>query len=188
MDQEQDALIIEEIRSGNKEAYRILVDRYRSPVYNLALRMTASVDTANDLAQETFVRAYASLHTFEAGRSFFTWIYTICLNLTRNFLQKRREIPLESLETHPQEGDDRLKENPSPEDHLMERQAQDQLSRCLGLLPLEFREPLVLRYIQDLSFQDVARVLGIGVSLAKMRVYRGLEKMKTLMAEEDIQT
>jgi len=67
----------------------------------------------------------------------------------------------------------------------MERQAQDQLSRCLGLLPLEFREPLVLRYIQELSFQDVARVLGIGVSLAKMRVYRGLEKMKTLMAEED---
>jgi len=72
MDQEQDALIIEEIRSGNKEAYRILVDRYRSPVYNLALRMTASVDTANDLAQETFVRAYARLHTFYASNTAFT--------------------------------------------------------------------------------------------------------------------
>jgi RNA polymerase sigma-70 factor (ECF subfamily) len=186
MDQEQDALIIEEIRSGNKEAYRILVDRYRNPVYNLALRLTASAETANDLAQETFVRAYASLHTFESGRSFFTWVYTICLNLTRNFRQKRREISLESLETHPQENEDCLKENPSPEDHVMKRQAQDRLSRCLGRLPVEFREPLVLRYIQDLSFQDVAKVLGIGVSLAKMRVYRGLEKMKTLMAGEDI--
>ena len=188
MDQEQDALIIEEIRSGNKEAYRILVDRYRNPIYNLALRMTASADAANDLAQETFVRAYASLHTFKAGRSFFTWVYTICLNLARNFLQRRREIPLESLDVHPQEGDDRVRENPSPEDHLMERQAQERLSRCLALLPLEFREPLVLRYIQDLSFQDVAKVLGIGVSLAKMRVYRGLEKMKTLMDSENIGT
>jgi RNA polymerase sigma-70 factor (ECF subfamily) len=181
-----DSLIVEEVLSGNKEAYGHLVDRYKRPLYNLAFRMTSSVEDARDLSQEAFVRAYTKLHKYRPDKSLFTWLYTICLNLTRNHLAKRREVSSEdpNRSAVARGMSDRDCES-LPDDLLIEREETKWLERALQLIPVDLREAVVLRYMQDLPFEEVATISGISTSAAKMRVYRGLERLRELRAREE---
>jgi len=100
MSQDKDQEIIERVLGGERDAYGTLVDRYKGPLFNLAYRMTGSRHDADDLTQETFIRAYAALSSFRKGSKFFTWLYTISLNLVRNHLKKG--LPLQPLESYSQ--------------------------------------------------------------------------------------
>lgn len=184
MDQSADSLLVNEILSGNKEEFAHLVNRYKRQVYNLAFRMTANAEAARDLAQETFVRAYANLHRYRREKSFFNWLYTICLNLTRNHLEKKREMLTENG-VGPIDREDMNPSGPhrSPETLIMEQQDIRGLETALGALPVDLREAVVLRYMQELPFDDVASSLGVSLSAAKMRVYRGLEKLRKVMTD-----
>jgi RNA polymerase sigma-70 factor (ECF subfamily) len=176
-----DDFIVREVLAGRKEAYAHVVDRYKKPLYNLAYRMTLSAEDALDLSQETFVRAYAKLHTYQPGKSLFAWLYTICLNLTRNHLGKKRELPAESEDALGRRTTEGGNCDPSPEELMTEREKIRWLEKGLQRLPVELREAVVLRYMQELPFEEVSRVLGISLSATKMRVYRGLERLREVM-------
>ncbi|MBW2369787.1 MAG: sigma-70 family RNA polymerase sigma factor [Deltaproteobacteria bacterium] len=184
MNQTSDALIIEAVLSGNKDAYGQLVDRYKNPLFNLVFRMTSSVETAQDLSQEAFIRAFTNLHRYKLENSFFTWLYTICLNLTRNHLTKKREVLMGRNENFTANDTYAMGNNPSPENLLIAQQAVRNLEKTMRLVPMDLREAVVLRYMQELPFNEVAQILGISLSAAKMRVYRGLEKLRSLMGAE----
>ncbi len=180
MNPTRDALIVEDVLAGDKEAFGSLVHRYKKPLYNLAYRMTSNREDALDLSQEAFVRAYANLHRFDLKRSFFTWLYTICLNLTRNHLEKKRETLLDQTETLERQ----VRSAFPPADELVgKKQVTANLEKALQRLPLDLREAVILRYLQELSFEEITQVLGISLSAAKMRVYRGLEKAREAIAE-----
>jgi RNA polymerase sigma factor (sigma-70 family) len=182
MHQIEDAGLVEAVLAGDKDAYAHLLNRYKRPIFNLAYRMTLNRDIAQDLAQETFVRAYANLHRYDPELPFLNWLYTLCLNLTRNHLSKKREVLTETGN----EPDDWEDHDPgvgyhSPESQLIEQQEIKGLERVLRALPEELRETIVLRYVRELPFESVASILGVSMSATKMRVYRGLEKMRELM-------
>lgn len=174
-----DANLIEEILAGDAEAYAILVRRYKKPIFNLMVRMTSSDEDAMDLTQDTFVRAYEKLDQFRPSSPFFPWLYTIGMNLARDFQRKVKASrnALDALSGDP--------DPPSnPGENLYERAEAEQVKHLLQTLPLDYREALVLRFHEGLSVSELAAALGISVSGAKMRIHRGLLKLRELLGGE----
>ena len=156
--------------AGETAAYAELVGRYQDAVYNLAYRMTGSHAEAADAAQEAFIQAFRKLASFRPGASFRTWVMTICANRTRNRFRSeaRRRAAVDrlaALEPEPggaaASGDPRL----------------DAVESELMRLPETLRTPLVLRHMEDLSYEEIARVLRIGMSAVKMRIKRAREAL-----------
>ncbi len=179
MTEGEDRKTVEAVLRGERAAYAVLVDRYKDRVFNLAYRMTGRFSDADDLTQEAFIRAYVNLSRFETEKSFFTWLYTISLNTVRNHLKKRnRDFIDNAVEWAEHVAAGAGPAASDPEGDMNERQLQELLQECLLRLPLDTREAVILRFYQDLSFEETAEILGISLSAAKMRVYRGLEKLK----------
>ncbi|KPJ76751.1 MAG: hypothetical protein AMJ54_10450 [Deltaproteobacteria bacterium SG8_13] len=184
MDSEQDRSdrrIIRQVWQGHTQAFARLVDSYKGPVFNLALRMTASRQDAEDLAQETFLKAYLGLKRFKPDGRFFPWLFTIAVNTVRNHLKKNPPV----LPARWAAGAQDLPAGPDsdPQRQLEDKQQRSQIAGALQRLSIEQREAVVLRYYQDLSFDDIAAVCAVPVSTAKMRVYRGIQRLSTMLDE-----
>lgn len=189
MDRKTEAEIVAKVLNGDKQAYALLVEEYKTPVYSLAYRMTRNSQDAEDLAQETFLRAFNQLFRYDTKRSFFTWLYTISLNIIRNHLKKnssrRRDdfrhgekpsgmVDFDAKQVALQESRDR------DEWH---KEREEELESCLQKLSPELRELLILRFYQGLSFDVISEITGLSLSAIKMRVYRGLEKLRKYIGE-----
>jgi len=174
MDQKSEEEIVARVLKGDRQAYAMLVEEYKSPIYNLAYRMTGNSDDADDLTQETFIRAYQYLWRYDTRRKFFTWLYTVALNLIRTHFKKNKyNKSSEELSAHLL-----ADKNPSPETELIETQ---EINVCLLLLEYESRELLIMKFHQGLTFEEISQITGKSLSAVKMSVYRGLEKLKELM-------
>ncbi|PTN37529.1 RNA polymerase subunit sigma-24 [Desulfonatronum sp. SC1] len=177
MDDEQTRECVRGALRGDRQAFGDLVGACQTPVYNLALRMTGSPEDAADLTQEAFVRAWLNLEKYDLRHSFRTWLYTLALNVIRNHLKKAGRagviMPLDP-ERHPAD------ETPGadPVRALAAKQAGLDVLARLRHLPLEQSEALLLRFFQDVSFKDMAEILNVSESAAKMRVRRGLEALR----------
>lgn len=176
--------IIKRVLKGDRAAFAEIVEAYKGPVYKLAFSMTGSRQDADDLAQDVFLKVYTNLSMYDPDKRFFPWLYTIALNTIRNHLKKhKRDMANES--------DDLALANirdqtDSPESAAEKDEEADRLYAYLDRLPVKLREAVILRYIQDLPFEDVALVLGVTLSGAKMRVYRGLEQLKGIFEKEGV--
>jgi len=176
MDQKIEAEIVAKILKGDKQAYALLIDEYKSPIYNLAYRMTTNVEDADDITQETFLRAYQYLWRYDPRNKFFTWLYTLAFNLIKNHLRKNKNRKL-SDELNASSLTDN---NPSTEQKLIEDQ---EIMAYLLRLEEEPRALLIMKYQEELSFDEIAGITGKSVSAVKMRIYRGLERLRELMKE-----
>lgn len=177
MNQKTDAENIDIVLKGDSNAYANLVLKYKTPIFNLACRMTGDLSEAEDLTQETFIRAYVHLSKFQTDRSFFTWLYSISINLIRNHLKsvsRRRRHENEIVFT----GKGKSASGHQPPENVPAESEENLLKKCLLRLPEDLREVIVLRYYQGLSFEEIAKITGKSQSAVKMRTYRGLEKLK----------
>ncbi|MCP4373351.1 MAG: sigma-70 family RNA polymerase sigma factor [Deltaproteobacteria bacterium] len=174
MNKKQENETIQSVLNGDREKFTLFVDKYKGPVYNLVYRLTGNVHDAEDLSQETFIKTYRSLNRFKTNKKFFPWLYTIAINLTRNHLKKKKPLPVGNVDHLPTE-----KRN--PEQDVSKLQEAEALARHIQRLPVSLREAIILRYYHYLSFEEISQVLCISISAAKMRVYRGLEKLEIIM-------
>ena len=165
---DHDARWVEQCLDGDREAFAHLVERHQAAVYNLAMIMThQNAGDAAELTQDTFVRAYQKLHSYRPQYAFRNWLLTICANLAKNRfrgIMRRRRAEEAYLERNP---------GRSYHDDPGHRAFRAALSR----LPDTLRVPLALRHIEGLSYDEIAAVLGIGASAAKMRVSRGKQQL-----------
>ncbi len=168
--------LVYEILSGDADSYALIVKRYQKPIYNLMLRMTGSEQDALDLTQETFVRAYEKLEKFDPSASFFPWLYTMGLNLARDFLRKAKRSPMESYDP-----EDNVSIDIDQDDRLADRIDVQEVLVGLQTLPVDYREALLLRFHEGLSVGEVACALGLSLSAAKMRIHRGLLKLRQML-------
>ena len=152
------------------------------PIYNLVFRLTGSRNDAEDLAQETFIKAYQSLNKFQIKRKFFSWLYTIALNLTRNHLKKKKPLLVENVEDL--KPDNLQSDKNNPEINVIKQEQAQALARTIQKLPIALREAVILRYYFYLPFEEISRILCISLSGTKMRVYRGLKKLEYLMKKK----
>jgi RNA polymerase sigma-70 factor (ECF subfamily) len=184
MEQMEETSIIARVLNGDRQAYALLVNEYKDQIFNLAYRMTGSHEDADDLSQDTFLRAYKNLKRFDKEKRFFTWLYTISVNLIRNRLKKNIKNLSHSAAENPAMDIAEPDNTNTPEQAMIHAQRIHHLNMCLQKLPGDLREAVVLRFYQELSFENITEILGISLSAAKMRVYRGLEKLREVMGNE----
>ncbi len=180
-----DLKIIESCLLGNTQVFSQLIDNYKNMVYNLAYRMSNSSQEAEDISQEAFLRAYQSLAHFNPSYKFSTWLYQITLNIIRD-KYKKKEIDHVSLDT-PVETDDSefyhqtadLTNNP---EQIITRQEDAQaIQQAINSLPLKYREVIVLRHLQDLSYIEISNILKLPSGTVKIRLYRAREQLKKIL-------
>ena len=178
-----DENLISDILAGNVEAYAILVKRYQKPIFNLMMRTTSCEEDAFDLTQEAFIRAYEKLERFKPSGRFFPWLYTIGMNLARDFLRKTKTREIKKAELYEMQKGFSVESNLSKS--LLERIDAERVKEALQDLPLEYREAVFLRFHEGMSIREVALSIGISVSGAKMRIHRGLLKLRRLLGAEN---
>ena len=177
MDGKDEQHCIDRVLRGEVNAFGPLVERYQKPIFNLMYRMAGSSDKAADLTQETFIRAYQKLERFHPGKRFFPWLYSIGLNLARDFARKNT-CNLEVGSSLNPESFSGCNSPGEQHDRMCESLELLRLEKALHELPVIYREALILRYHDDCSMGDIAAALNLSVSAAKMRVHRGLDMLR----------
>lgn len=161
-----------------QELFKDMFDTYGDKVYRLALRYTGDHGKAQDLTQETFLRAYKNLDRFDKKRQAGPWLFKIASNLCRNWLRDNRELPMESIEeVNPNNGC-------SPEVIVIDRENELELARALDSIPEIYREVLLLKHVGDLSYKEICETLDLELSLVKNRLYRGRMILKAVLERE----
>ncbi len=174
--------LIRNILDGDAQAYAILINRYQRPIFSLLLRMTGCRETAADLAQEAFVKAYERLEKFKLSEKFFPWLYAIAANLARDHWRRQQHAVGHADAIRQIEKSSPVKVT-AEEERLAVLLDARRLRVCLERLPHEYREALILRFHEGLSMADIGKSLGVSTSGAKMRISRGLEKLRRLFQE-----
>lgn len=177
MDGNDEQNCIDRVLRGEVNAFGTLVERYQKPIFNLMYRMAGSSDKAADLTQETFIRAYQKLEHFHPGKKFFPWLYSIGLNLARDFARKKTWNSEAGYTMNP-EAFSGCNSPGDQHDRMCESLEFLRLEKALQELPLIYREALILRYHDECSMRDIAAALNLSVSAAKMRVHRGLDMLR----------
>jgi RNA polymerase sigma-70 factor (ECF subfamily) len=173
----QEAVTIQQAQAGDRQAFAVLVEHYWDRLYRWLYHLTHHQHTAEDLAQETFMKAFARLDTFRAGSNFQAWIFRIAYNA---FLNQRR-VAARSRQSLPEEVADN---EAGPDELALSREAMQLLARAIGRLPGEFRAALLLRSEQGLSFREIADVLDTTEQTARWRVFKARQKLMTVLAPQ----
>lgn len=174
MDQEH--AWIEQALRGDQAAFGQLVRAYERPVYNLAYRMLGDSEEAEDAAQETFVRAYTRLSTYQIDRKFVNWLLSIASHYCIDRLRRRARSPQLSL-------DDSLpldvfaSEVARPDQLVKRKQEQEMVRKVLDMLPPDYRSAIILRYWYDMSYEEIASTTGSTESAIKSRLHRARQMM-----------
>ena len=186
MDLSDDQQVIRAVMNGNVNAYSILVQQYQKPIFNLMYRVTGSYEDAKDLAQETFIKAYEKLDHFRMGARFFPWLYTIGYNHARNFVQRGK--PFQQSSDEDIENNSGLDYPSQQEERVLAQIDFLRIYQALERLPMDYREAVILHYHEGLSMEDIATALQLSVSGAKMRVHRGIKKLREIILGDDHET
>ena len=174
MDQER--AWIEQALQGDRAAFGQLVRAYERPVYNLAYRMLGDPAEAEDAAQETFLRAYAKLATYEPGRKFINWVLSIASHHCIDRLRRRQRAPQLSLDG-PTPPVWLASEAPQPDQVVTKKEQRERERSILEALPADYRAVVVLRYWYDLSYREIAETMDTTESAIKSRLHRARRMM-----------
>lgn len=180
-----DALVnkrIKQVLKGDQNAFTDIVNLYQHKLYQICYRMLSNNHEAEDIAQEAFVRAYINLHSFDQNRKFSTWLYRIATNLCIDRIRKKKpdyfldaEIAgTEGLDMYSQlSSDDKL-----PDDVVEQMELQDRIQYEISKLPDKYRSVIVLKYIEELSLQEISDILDMPLGTVKTRIHRGREALR----------
>ncbi|MEM9404923.1 MAG: sigma-70 family RNA polymerase sigma factor [Acidobacteriota bacterium] len=188
MPDRSDSELIRASVEGSEEAFSFLVDRYRRPLFSVVVRMVRDPTIAEDLCQEAFVKAHRALATFDTKRKFSSWLFKIGHNTTIDYLRKFKP-PTQPLET---DDDDRrsLSETLideatlSPDLGVVGSEIGEALERCLRELRPKYSEALVLRFVEGLSYQEIADVTGDALGTVKTNIHRARKELARLMEDQ----
>jgi len=182
-----DAALMLRVKRGDKQAFAGLVDKYKQPVVNFVCRMLRDETEAEDLAQNVFLQVYKSAHRYRVSAKFSTWLFTIARNLCLNEIRRRSRHPAESLDApHPEHDDQPLrqfedKETSLPPDALLRGELEQKIAQALATLPENQRTAILLCRQEDLSYEEIADVLGCSLSATKSLIHRGRETLKQML-------
>ena len=165
---------------GDQAAFARLVDQYKGPVYNLAFRMLGNPEDAEDAAQETFLRAYSQLRSYDPDRKFSSWLLSIAAHHCIDQLRRRRFswVPIDVVDSL----DWLWSDTAQPEQSAIDGEDRDEVRRLLHMLPAKYRLVLVLRYWHDMSYQEIASITKMTEAAVKTRLHRAREMLSEHVA------
>jgi RNA polymerase sigma-70 factor (ECF subfamily) len=178
--------MIARLRSGDLEAFEEMVTHFERPVYSLCFRLLGDAEDARDAAQETFLKIYRGLSSFRGESGLKTWIYRIAINQAMNqqrWWRRRHRDETVSLELSRNESDTTLGSTlpgtlASPEQMAIASEREQRIMKALGEIKQEYRIALILREIEELSYEEIAETLKISIGTVKSRIARGREELR----------
>lgn len=189
--EETDLNLVKRARNGDRDAFGILVERYQRRIFGLCYGMVRNRDDAMDLVQETFVKVFRNLKSFEGQSSFYTWTYRIATNVCIDFLRKasrNRTVDYDDAIGRDENADDggmllpsRLGVNPSKV--YGRRELLDKINEALGMLSDNHRQAILLREVEGLSYQEMADVMEVSIGTVMSRLHHARKNMQKHLAE-----
>lgn len=186
-----EAELVARCKAGDRLAFDELIAAHQERVFNVAYRLMGNYDEALDLTQEVFLNCFRKIGSFKGDSALSTWLYRITVNTAKNrwkYQQSRGLNRTDSLDAPPAPEEDRaLTEYPSPQPGPMElatgREAMSRFEESLQKLAPEYREVLVLRYVEELSYEEIAEILRISLGTVKSRIHRARAELRNLMRD-----
>jgi len=174
--------LVKQAKQGDVEAFTELVRRFQEKIYHTILSLTRNQQDADDLAQETFMHAYKSLRNFKQRSTFYTWIYRIAVNLTLNFLKRRkrdekREVHVEDYSLDVKSAASTL----SPERYSMKKELSEKLKEAIDSLPLTYRASFVLVVFQGMTHTQAARILRCSENTVSWRMHKARTMLQQIL-------
>jgi RNA polymerase sigma-70 factor, ECF subfamily len=173
---------IKAIKKGDQNAYAEIVEIYKNKVYQLCYRMLGNRHEAEDVAQEAFIRAYVNIHTYNPNMKFSSWLYRIATNLSIDRIRKKKPDFYLDAEVSGTDGLTMYSQlaatEASPEDVLESLELQETVQKAILKLPEKYRSVIVLKYIEELSLQEISEILDLPVGTVKTRIHRGREALR----------
>jgi RNA polymerase sigma-70 factor (ECF subfamily) len=178
-----DALLVERAKRGDVSAFEMLVVKYQRRIQRLIGRMVRDVDLVEDIAQESFIRAYRALPQFRGESAFYTWLYRIAVNTAKKALmdKKRDPLVLESALVSTEDGEEpsraenELSDGETPEAVLASKQVAATVNAAIDALSDDLRQAIVLREIEGLSYEEIADVMNCPIGTVRSRIFRARE-------------
>lgn len=184
MSAEADNLLIERMRQGDARAFEMLVVKYQRRIHRLIARMVRDVDLVEDIAQETFIRAYRALPQFRGEAAFYTWLYRIAVNTAKKALAELQRDPVvtEAALAGADSDDDEtsrvenvLTDASTPEAELASREIARTVNAAIDQLPEDLRQAILLREVEGLSYEEIATAMSCPIGTVRSRIFRARE-------------
>jgi RNA polymerase sigma-70 factor (ECF subfamily) len=169
-----DQELVQKTLDGDADSFSILVQRYQKQIYSLTYRLTNDPEDARDLAQEVFIHIFNVLGKYDQDRKFFSWMYKVATNVCYNALRRgkteRQAVALDKvIEITPLVA----RNEAQPEEYYERRETQELVRKAVAELPDKYRLPLVLRYLEDMSYKEIGEYMDLPVTTIETRLYRG---------------
>lgn len=181
-DEDPDLALVERARKGDTRAFEMLVLKYQRRIERLIHRMIRDVDLVQDLAQETFIRAYRSLPGFRGESAFYTWLYRIAVNTAKRAMVKLQRDPLLTQSTWTNSEEDETSspgmeqsDGATPESELASRQIAATVNEAIDALSEDLRQAITLREIEGLSYEEIAALMNCPIGTVRSRIFRARE-------------
>ena len=186
-DAEADAVLVERVKRGDVRAFEMLVVKYQRRVERLIGRMVRDVDLVQDIAQESFIRAYRALPQFRGDSAFYTWLYRIAVNTAKKALMdmKRDPLVLESSRSLGEDGEEtsraenELTTGETPEALLASKEIATAVNAAIEALSEDLRQAITLREIEGLSYEEIAEMMNCPIGTVRSRIFRAREAIAT---------
>lgn len=179
-DRELDQVLVERVQRGDKQAFGLLVSKYQRKLHRLLSRLIRDPAEVEDVAQETFIKAYRALGSFRGESAFYTWLYRIGVNTAKNYLvSQRRRAPtstsFDSTDAETFDEGEQLRDINTPERLMMTRQIGDTVDEAMADLPEELRTAIMLRELEGLSYEEIAGIMDCPIGTVRSRIFRARE-------------
>jgi len=178
----EDKSEIQRALEGDQRAYTVILKRYRATIYNLIFKMVRNKEETEDLVQEAFIKAFASLGTFNEEYAFSTWLYKIAINNCIDHFRKRR-LKTFSIDTPIQSKDGEITREFSdttfsPDNKILSKEKNELIAEAIERLPEKYRTSILLRHQEERSYEEISQILGIPLGTVKARIFRAREILK----------
>ena len=187
-----DAELVARVQRGDKQAFDLLVLKYQRKIMRLLSRMIRDPAEIEDVAQESFIKAYRALPQFRGESAFYTWLYRIAINTARNWLAQNTRRPSTPSAYESEEGEtfnetDNLTDSSNPESEMASRQIAETVNKAMNDLPEELRNAIVMREIDGMSYEDIAQSMNCPIGTVRSRIFRAREaiaiRLKPLLGD-----
>jgi RNA polymerase sigma-70 factor (ECF subfamily) len=189
-ERECDQLLVERVQAGERQAFDLLVVKYQRRLMRLVSRIVHDPAEAEDVVQETFIKAYRAIRHFRGDSAFYTWLYRIGINNAKNFLASQSRRTPTSTENDAEQAEafdsgEQLRDINTPESVLASQQIARTVNAAMDALPLDLRTAIVLREIEGLSYEEIADIMACPIGTVRSRIFRArdviAEKLKPLL-------